>query len=219
MGTTIGTYKIKCVHKKCDILNVLSFIYVHTKHSKKNSFEQALIEICLLSGGTPHANFKHFCHAWGRDATFVHRLSNFICERRGDTDRKKVRSNTASNQNNNNNGTTIEKRNLKKTGVIIPRTTPLEMYRNGILADTIAPSHIVEPTVVLPVMVDPPNVDTTGVDEVDMVDVTAATTTTNPNDNRGVLDTMLGHESEPFLLMDESMDDTNPQDHPDMTQV
>jgi hypothetical protein len=159
----------------------------------------------LLSGGTPQANFKHFCHAWGRDATFVSRLSNFICERRGDSDRKKIRTTDVT--------TAIDKRNLKKTGVIIPRTTPLEIYRSGI-ADTFTPSaDIVEPAAAIIVE---QTVDTT-VDEVD-IDVIHTANSSN-TDNREVLDTMLGHESEPFLLMDESTDDTNPHDHSDMAAV
>ena len=178
----------------------------------------------MLSGGTPQANFKHFCHAWGRDATFVSRLSNFICERRGDTDRKKMRSadGTAADSNNN-------KKYLKKTGVIIPRTTPLEIYRNGI-ADTIPKSDIVEQAVAAIIE---QTVETT-VDESEIMDHVNTIGSTgihhhnnnnNNEDNRVVMDTMLGHESESFLLMDESMmedeeEETNPQpDHPDMTQV
>ena len=174
----------------------------------------------MLSGGTPQANFKHFCHAWGRDATFVSRLSNFICERRGDTDRKKMRSadGTAADSNN--------KKYLKKTGVIIPRTTPLEIYRNGI-ADTIPKSDIVEQAVAAIIE---QTVETT-VDESEIMDHANHIGSTgihhhnNNEDNRVVMDTMLGHESESFLLMDESMmedeeEETNPQpDHPDMTQV
>ena len=50
---------------------------------------QALIEILLLSGGTPHANFRHLAHAWGRERGFHHVLINTICERRGEVDRKR----------------------------------------------------------------------------------------------------------------------------------
>lgn len=50
---------------------------------------QALIEILLLSGGTPFANFRHLAHAWGRDRGFHHVLINTVCERRGEIDRKR----------------------------------------------------------------------------------------------------------------------------------
>jgi hypothetical protein len=158
----------------------------------------------LLSGGTPQANFKHFCHAWGRDATFVSRLSNFICERRGDSERKKARPTE---------GAVVDKRNLKKSGVIIPRTTPLEIYRSGI-AEAVTKSDIVEQAVAAIIE---QAVEST-VDEVEM-DVTNRSTNSSNNNDHRVLDTMLGHESEPFLLMDEGTDDTNPHDHPEMAQV
>lgn len=50
---------------------------------------QALVEILLLSGGTPYANFKDLAHAWGRDKGFHHTLANAICERRGAVERKR----------------------------------------------------------------------------------------------------------------------------------
>jgi hypothetical protein len=50
---------------------------------------QALVEILLLSGGTPYANFKDLAHAWGREKGFHHILANAICERRGAVERKR----------------------------------------------------------------------------------------------------------------------------------
>jgi hypothetical protein len=49
----------------------------------------ALFEILLLSGGTPYANFKDLAHAWGREKGFHCVLSNSVCERRGEFDRKR----------------------------------------------------------------------------------------------------------------------------------
>lgn len=50
---------------------------------------QALVEILLLSGGTPYANFRHLAHAWGRERGFHHVLVNTVCERRGEVERKR----------------------------------------------------------------------------------------------------------------------------------
>lgn len=50
---------------------------------------QALVEILLLSGGTPYANFKDLAHAWGREKGFHHVLANSVCERRGEVERKR----------------------------------------------------------------------------------------------------------------------------------
>lgn len=47
------------------------------------------MEILLLSGGTPYANFKDLAHAWGREKGFHHVLANSICERRGEVERKR----------------------------------------------------------------------------------------------------------------------------------
>ena len=47
------------------------------------------MEILLLSGGTPHANFKELAYAWGREKGFHHVLANSVCERRGEVERKK----------------------------------------------------------------------------------------------------------------------------------
>ena len=47
------------------------------------------MEILLLSGGTPCANFKDLAHAWGREKGFHNLLVSSICERRGEVDRKK----------------------------------------------------------------------------------------------------------------------------------
>jgi hypothetical protein len=49
----------------------------------------ALVEILLLSGGTPHANFKDLAHAWGREKGFHQVLAQSVCERRGEVDRKR----------------------------------------------------------------------------------------------------------------------------------
>ncbi|CAB9524587.1 expressed unknown protein [Seminavis robusta] len=49
----------------------------------------ALVEILLLSGGTPYANFKELSFAWGREKGFHHVLANSVCERRGEVERKK----------------------------------------------------------------------------------------------------------------------------------
>lgn len=50
---------------------------------------QALVEILLLSGGTPFANFKDLAHAWGREKGFHLLLATSVCERRGEVERKK----------------------------------------------------------------------------------------------------------------------------------
>jgi uncharacterized membrane protein len=50
---------------------------------------QALVEILLLCGGTPYANFKDLSHAWGREKGFHHLLATSVCERRGEVERKK----------------------------------------------------------------------------------------------------------------------------------
>lgn len=49
----------------------------------------ALVEIMLLSGGTPHANFKDLAHAWGREKGFHQVLASSVCTRRGEVQRKK----------------------------------------------------------------------------------------------------------------------------------
>ena len=48
-----------------------------------------LVEILLLSGGTPFANFKDLAHAWGREKGFHQILASNVCERRGEVDRKR----------------------------------------------------------------------------------------------------------------------------------
>lgn len=47
------------------------------------------MEILLLSGGTPYANFKDLAHAWGREKGFHHVVVNNVCERRGEVERKR----------------------------------------------------------------------------------------------------------------------------------
>mmetsp|Transcript_12852 Transcript_12852/g.35241 ORF Transcript_12852/g.35241 Transcript_12852/m.35241 type:complete len:175 (+) Transcript_12852:467-991(+) len=49
----------------------------------------ALVEILLLSGGTPYANFRDLAHAWGRDKGFHQIIVNNVCERRGEVERKR----------------------------------------------------------------------------------------------------------------------------------
>ncbi|KAL3908478.1 MAG: hypothetical protein SGARI_003044 [Bacillariaceae sp.] len=49
----------------------------------------ALVEILLLSGGTPHANFKDLAHGWGREKGFHNVLASSVCERRGEVERKR----------------------------------------------------------------------------------------------------------------------------------
>jgi hypothetical protein len=49
----------------------------------------AMVEILLLSGGTPQANFKDLAHAWGREKGFHHTLASSVCERRGEVGRKR----------------------------------------------------------------------------------------------------------------------------------
>lgn len=46
------------------------------------------MEILALSGN-PDASFRHLARAWGRDKGFHMVLAQFICERRGDVERKK----------------------------------------------------------------------------------------------------------------------------------
>ena len=161
--------------------------FISSIHSNVYSFLwQAFIEICLLSGGTPQANFKHFCHAWGRDATFVSRLSNFICERRGELDRKKLRSTSDGTT-----AITTDPKLLKRTGVIIPRTASLDTHRKSIATDTMLdqPDVVNEPTAMMP-----PTVDT-AVDDDDELEI--------------------DHESTSFLIQEEGpTTDVNPQHQP-----
>ena len=49
----------------------------------------ALVEILLLSGGTPHANFRDLAHAWGRERGFHQVLASSVCTRRGEVERKR----------------------------------------------------------------------------------------------------------------------------------
>lgn len=50
---------------------------------------QCLVEILLLSGGTPYANFKDLAHAWGRERGFHINLTSNVCERRGEVERRR----------------------------------------------------------------------------------------------------------------------------------
>ena len=49
----------------------------------------AVVEILLLGGGTPYANFQHLAHGWGRTVGFHTAIINGVCERRGDIIRKR----------------------------------------------------------------------------------------------------------------------------------
>jgi hypothetical protein len=50
--------------------------------------ELVWMEICLLSG-CPQSSFRHLARSWGRDKGFHMVLAQFICERRGNVERKK----------------------------------------------------------------------------------------------------------------------------------
>jgi hypothetical protein len=50
--------------------------------------ELVWMEILLLTG-TPESSFRHLARGWGRDKGFHMELSQFICERHGDVERKK----------------------------------------------------------------------------------------------------------------------------------
>jgi len=50
--------------------------------------ELVWMEICILSGNS-HASFRHLARAWGRDKGFHMVLAQFICQRRGNVERKK----------------------------------------------------------------------------------------------------------------------------------
>jgi hypothetical protein len=50
--------------------------------------ELVWLEICLLSG-SPQSSFRHLARSWGRDKGFHMVLAQYICERRGDVERKK----------------------------------------------------------------------------------------------------------------------------------
>jgi FtsZ-interacting cell division protein ZipA len=76
---------------------------------------QVLVEILLLSGGTPFANFKDLAHAWGRDKGFHTALAHSVFERRGDMERKRRRPNKIGNNNNSNNNNNNNKVVPKQT--------------------------------------------------------------------------------------------------------
>ena len=50
--------------------------------------ELVWMEICILSGSS-QASFRHLARAWGRDKGFHMVLTQFICQRRGNVERKK----------------------------------------------------------------------------------------------------------------------------------
>jgi len=63
---------------------------IHNPATQLEAFERELVwmEILLLSG-VPGASFRHLARAWGRDKGFHMVLGQFICERRGNIERKK----------------------------------------------------------------------------------------------------------------------------------
>ncbi|GKY94671.1 hypothetical protein MPSEU_000432500 [Mayamaea pseudoterrestris] len=65
-------------------------IPVHNAATQLETWERELVwmEILALSGN-PDASFRHLARAWGRDKGFHMVLAQFICERRGDVERKK----------------------------------------------------------------------------------------------------------------------------------
>lgn len=80
MGTAIGEY----------CRNSIGTIHHYVKLTVDFfSVAQVLVEILLLSGGTPYANFRDLAHAWGRDKGFHTTLALNVFERRGDIERKK----------------------------------------------------------------------------------------------------------------------------------
>lgn len=107
----------------------------------------------------------------------------------------------------------VDKKPLKKTGVIIPRTTPLEIYRSGI-AEVATQSEIVEHTETTAATMGQTE-ETMAVDEIEMDPPSIH----NSNDNNHhEIDPMMGHESESFL-MDESIEETNQHDRTEMAMV
>jgi hypothetical protein len=63
---------------------------VHNVAMQLEGWERELVwmEILLLTG-TPESSFHHLARGWGRDKGFHMVLSQFICERHGDVERKK----------------------------------------------------------------------------------------------------------------------------------
>lgn len=63
---------------------------VHSPSLQLEGWERELVwmEICLLSGNY-QSSFRHLARAWGRDKGFHMVLAQFICERRGNVERKK----------------------------------------------------------------------------------------------------------------------------------
>lgn len=73
---------------------------VHNPATQLESWERELVwtEILLLTGNQ-ESSFRHLARGWGRDKGFHTVLAQFICERRGNVERKKRRreSNTIEN--------------------------------------------------------------------------------------------------------------------------
>jgi hypothetical protein len=79
----------------------------------------ALVEVLLLSGGTPYANFKDLAHGWGREKGFHNLLATSVCERRGEVERKKRSDYGQSGSS--------RKKKAKKTGDVGEPTEELKM--------------------------------------------------------------------------------------------
>jgi hypothetical protein len=69
---------------------------VSNRATQLEGWERELVwaEILLLTG-TPGASFRHLARAWGRDKGFHTVLAQFICQRRGNVERKRPRSRAA----------------------------------------------------------------------------------------------------------------------------
>jgi hypothetical protein len=63
---------------------------VHDAAMQLEGWERELVwmQILLLTGSTPESSFLHLARAWGRDKGFHMVLSEFICERHGNVERK-----------------------------------------------------------------------------------------------------------------------------------
>lgn len=85
-----GTSKEPGWHREAE-RRARGFFPVSSLSSQLEPWERqlALLEIFLLSGGTPHANMQDLAHAWGREKGFHQLLVQNICERRGEVERKK----------------------------------------------------------------------------------------------------------------------------------
>lgn len=76
MGAATGEFTLKQTPKA---ISVSDFVLV----------VQAVVEILLLSGGCPYANFKDLAYAWGRERNFHQAVISTVFDRRGEIQRKK----------------------------------------------------------------------------------------------------------------------------------